>query len=82
MDNLFKWYIFIAIYISILSAACLCVPGAATICLEESGSAVGVGNHTIELSAGNLSYNLSASGEVSAWRVVCCNNTGMWEIDL
>ena len=35
-----------------------------------------------ELSAGNLSYNLSESGEVSAWRVICCNNTGMWEIDL
>lgn len=47
--------------------------------LEESGQAVGVGNHTIELSAGNLSYNLSESGEVSAWRVVCCN---MSEVDL
>ena len=45
--------------------------------LEESGSAVGVGNHTIELSAGNLSYNLSESGEVSAWRVVCCNMSGV-----
>ena len=52
------------------------------VCQGESGSAVGVGNHTIELSAGNLSYNLSESGEMASWRVICCNNTGMWEIDL
>ena len=60
MDNLFKWYIFIAIYISILSAACLCVPGSATICLEESGTATGTGLHTMTLDIpGNLTTNES-----------------------
>ena len=78
MRHLLIWYLVLFAICSLFSVV-LCH---ATVCLEESGSAVGVGNHTIELSAGNLSYNLSASGEVSAWRVICCNNTGMWEIDL
>ena len=54
----------------------LTILSAAEVTLEETGHSVGVGNHTIEVTGGNL------TGNVTGWHVIRCNTTGMWELDL
>ena len=60
IDPLYLFYAALLTCLSIISAACLCVPGSATICLEESGTATGTGLHTMTLDIpGNLTTNES-----------------------